>query len=72
MKEGEIMTISRAQQKATAKYVSKAYDRIEVKVQKGAKDKIKSHAEQQGESLNGFVGRAIDETIERDTTKGAK
>ena len=29
-------------------------------------NQIKAHAEQQGESLNGFVKRAIDETVERD------
>lgn len=30
------------------------------------KDKIKDHAMQQGESVNAFIIRAIDETIERD------
>lgn len=57
---------SKAQQKAVAKYAKKAYDRIEVKVPKGKKDEIKAHAENKGESLNGFVNRAIDETIKRD------
>ena len=33
---------------------------------KGEKDKIKSHAETNGESVNGFIKRAIDETIQRD------
>ena len=35
-------------------------------VPKGNKDKIKAHAEQNGESVNGFINRAIDETMERD------
>ena len=30
-------------------------------------NEIKAHAEQQGESLNGFVKRAIDETMQRDS-----
>lgn len=30
---------------------------------------IKTHAEQQGESVNGFIKRAIDETMERDTAE---
>ncbi len=30
---------------------------------------LKSHAEAQGESLNGFINRAIDETVERDDEK---
>lgn len=63
------MPTSKAQQKATAKYVRENYDRIEVKVPKGRKDEIRAHAEAQGESLNGFIGRAIDETIERDKDK---
>ena len=35
-------------------------------MKKGRKDIIKAHAEQRGESLNGFVNRAIDEAMERD------
>lgn len=60
------MTVSKAQQKATANYVKKAYDRIEVKVSKGKKEKILSHATDHSESLNAFVNRAIDETMQRD------
>ena len=60
------MSISKAQQRATAKYVKNTYDRIEVKVPKGEKATIQAHAEQKGESINGFINRAIDETMERD------
>lgn len=60
------MPVSKAQQKAVARYNAKSYDRIELKVKKGNKDIIKAHAESNGESLNGFVNRAIDETMERD------
>lgn len=62
------MAISKAQQRATANYVKKNYDRIEVKVSKGGKSTIQAHAEAQGESLNGFINRAINETMERDST----
>lgn len=62
------MPTSKAQQRAVAKYNAKSYDRVELKVAKGKKDKIKSHAERQGESLNGFINRAIDETMQRDIT----
>ncbi|MCH5300956.1 MAG: hypothetical protein J1E56_06520 [Ruminococcus sp.] len=58
-----------ARKRANEKYNAKAYEEIKVRVYKGEKDKIKTHAEQQGESVNGFVKRAIDETIERDNTK---
>jgi len=54
------------QKEATAKYNAKAYDRIELKVKKGEKTTLQAHAENRGESLNGFVNRAITETIERD------
>lgn len=60
------MAVSKAQQRATANYVKKTYDRIEVKVMKGEKETIKAHAEAQGESLNAFINRAITETMERD------
>ncbi len=31
-------------------------------------DEIKAHAETKGESVNGFIKRAIDETMERDNS----
>lgn len=63
------MAISKAQQKAVHKYVKNNYDRIEVTVKKGEKDRFKAHAEQQGETLNGFINRAIEETLQRDSEK---
>ena len=41
-------------------------DRLSVAVPKGKKDQIKAHAEARGESVNAFINRAIDETIERE------
>lgn len=60
------MAVSKAQQKAVAKYNAKAYDRIELKVAKGKKNIIKDAAQKQGESLNSFINNAIDEKLERD------
>lgn len=48
------------------KYNAKAYDRINLTVPKGEKDKIRAHAESRGESVNAFIARAISEAIERD------
>ncbi|MBQ2395632.1 MAG: hypothetical protein II304_01150 [Bacteroidales bacterium] len=62
------MPVSEAKKRANAKYNAKAYDRIELKVKKGEKDRIKAHAVNNGESLNGFVNRAIEETILRDNS----
>lgn len=51
------------------RYNAKAYDEIKVRVDKGRKAEIKAHAEVQGESVNGFINRAIDETMRRDERK---
>ena len=66
---GESMAVSKAQQRATNKYISKAYDRINLTVPKGEKETIQAHAEAHSESVNGFINRAIDETMERDNKK---
>lgn len=60
------MSVSKAQQKAVSKYMKENYDEIKVRVEKGRKEIIRAHAETQGESVNGFIGRAIDETMKRD------
>lgn len=41
------------------KYNSKAYDRLAISVKKGDRERIKSHAEHSGESLNAYVTRLI-------------
>ncbi len=41
-------------------------ERISLVVKLGSKNTIKAHAESRGESVNGFINRAIQETIERD------
>ncbi len=61
------MAVSKSQQRAVHKYVRANYDRMELTVPKGQKDTIKAHAATRGESVNGFIGRAITETIERDS-----
>ena len=61
------MAVSEAQKKATAKYEQQNYDKVLLRLlEKGKKDKVKAHAENKGESLNGFINRAIDETMQRD------
>ena len=68
---GSSTKVSKAQQRATNKYIAKAYDRVNLTLPKGRKDEVKAHAEQHGESLNGFIQRAIEETIERDSENHA-
>ena len=50
------------------KYIAKAYDRVNLTMPKGKKDVVQAHAEARGESVNGFINRAISEAIERDNT----
>lgn len=66
---GEKVPITKAHQRAVDKYVKANYDRIEIKVPKGHKAEIKAHAETQGESVNGFINRAITSTMQCDTQK---
>lgn len=55
----------------TNRYQKKKYDRVVILVPKGNKDELKEYADQQGESLNAFVKRAIQETIENDKKKSS-
>ena len=47
-------------------WIAKAYDRINLTLPKGQEDIIKAHAEGRGESVNGFISRAIDNQMEQD------
>ena len=64
------MATTKAQQKAVNKYMAANYDRINLTVPKGHKDTIKAHADSIGESVNSFINRAINQTIEQDKGVG--
>mgnify|MGYP002537140554 CR=1 FL=1 len=55
--------------KANNKWNAKAYDRVNLTMPKGRKAEIQSHAAALGESVNGFINRAISEAMERDSQK---
>ena len=48
------------------KWIAKNYDRIALVVPKGKKEIIQNHAKQQGESVNAFICRSIDNQMKRD------
>lgn len=51
-------------------FISENYDRINLTVKKGQKERIKEHAQiHDNGSVNSFINRAIDETIARDEEK---
>ena len=60
------MPVTKAQARATSKYRKKVYDIIKVTVPKGERAEIKAHAASQGESMNAFICRSIDEARARD------
>ena len=62
------MAVPKANQRAVNKYVKNNYDRINVTMPKGRKDVIQAYAAAHGESVNGFINRAIIETMERDVS----
>lgn len=58
--------VSKAQQKAVAKYMKNNYDEIKIRVDKGRRDVIKAAATAAGESVNGYIKKAVDQRMERD------
>ena len=60
---------SKAQQKAVNKYMKENYDRINLLLPKGKKAVIQDYAASHGESVNGFINRAVDEAMARDKTE---
>ena len=61
--------MGKASTQAKDRYNAKVYEDIRVRVPMGQKELIQAHAESIGESVNGFIGRAIAETMERDKNK---
>lgn len=55
-----------AQKRSAKKWDAANLDRVSIAMPKGKKDMIKAHAGTRGESINGFINRAIDETMGRD------
>lgn len=47
------------------KWNSKSYDTLNIRVKKGQRENIKEYALFNGESLNGFITRIIDEAMEQ-------
>lgn len=57
------MAYSEAMLRAIKKYEAEKIDRISLRVPKGKKEVIQKFAENQGESVNSFINRAIDEAM---------
>lgn len=66
MNEEKKSRYTEAQAKAAKKYLKESVEDIRIRVPKGNKVKIQEHATNMGESMNAFVVRAINETMDRD------
>jgi len=60
------MKNSDAKIKANNRYTEKTYDRLSIYIPKGQKEIIKSYADKQNKSLNGFIVDAIEKEIKKD------
>lgn len=66
MKAGEKMPTKEDKAKYDMQYAKTKLKRIPLDVQKEKYKEIKSAAERSGESVNGYIKKAIDERMERD------
>lgn len=57
--------------RAKNKWQKENIDRVNLTMPKGRKEVVQAHAEARGESVNGFINRAISETMERDKCASA-
>ena len=65
------MARSESMARASKKYEQEKVDRVAFRVPKGKRELIQSHAAGCNESVNEFLNRAVNETIERDQAKAA-
>ena len=56
----------RASAASKNKWNAKTYDRVNLTMPKGKKEVLQAHAEAQGESVNAYINKAIDQRMERE------
>ena len=60
------MPYNEASKQATLKYRANKIKRVPLDMQTSQYEALQAHAQAKGESVNGFIKRAIQETMERD------
>lgn len=65
MDEANKPKVSKKQQACVSRYVKNNYDRIGLTMPKGKKEKIKAQADRNGETVNSYICRLIDEDLEK-------
>lgn len=61
------MPYTEASKAASMRYAAKNLKRVPLDMQKADYQVLQAHAQARGESVNGFIKRAIAETMERDS-----
>ena len=59
---------SEAQARAHKKYIAQFVE-TKIRMTPERREEVRAHADTRGESLNAFINRAIDETMERDSKR---
>lgn len=54
-----------AQKRAQRAYMDK-FAVVQVRMERATQEAVKAHAKKQGESVNAFINRAVEQQIERD------
>lgn len=65
------MPLTEKRKESMLKYAKENLKRVPLDLQKSTYEEIKTHAESRKESVNGFIKRAITETLERDKSAPA-
>lgn len=60
------MPYSEAQKRATMKYQAANYERLNLQLKKGTKEKWKDFANKQGISLNSYIVKLVEAEIEKE------
>lgn len=66
------MAYTKAGNKAAQKYVREHLDRIEIREEKGYRDKIKAAADAAGQSVNAYILQAVEERMQREQAQDAQ
>ena len=64
------MAVRKSQQECVNRYIAKKYDRINLIVPKGEKERIQMVAKQNGESVNALINRVVFAEVERIEAEG--
>lgn len=68
----ENMPNTKAQKQAIKRYVNRNYDLFQVSMKKGLKDKILKTIEKTGDSINGYIIKAIENQLKTDGIAAAE